>query len=176
MRCVSRLSLLALSCLAALAAGALLTAGAGASAARPAKGAGGIITAACRDAIGREPNGVQRRVILGVVSVPPRYVPQVVRFQNDGWAYWSKWGLSIQAGNRPVRISVPKAWRKRVAIEWGLGGPVSEEAFEPCSPPPTYWNAFAGGFSLSAPACVPLVIQVGGQSRTVRFGVGRRCR
>jgi hypothetical protein len=167
---MSRVLLLPLVCLTCLAASA------GGSAARPLKGTGGIITASCRDAIGREPNGVQRRVILGVVSVPPRYVPQVVRYQHDGWAYWSKWGLSIQAGNRPVRISVPKAWRKRVAIEWGLGGPVSEQRFEACSPPPTYWNAFAGGFSLSAPACVPLVIQVGRQSRIVRFGIGRRCR
>lgn len=170
MRCVSRVSLLALSGLTALAAGA------GRSAAKPGGRAEGVITVSCRDAIGREPNGVQRRVILGVVSVPPRYVPQVVRYQHDGWAYWSKWGLSIQAGNGPVRISVPKAWRKRVAIEWGLGGPVSEQRFEACSPPPTYWNAFAGGFSLSAPACVPLVIQVAGQRRTVRFGVGHRCR
>jgi hypothetical protein len=48
--------------------------------------------------------------------------------------------------------------------------------FEACSPPPTFWNGFAGGFSLrDRSACVPLVIQVGSQSRTVRFGVGRRC-
>ena len=85
-------------------------------------------------------------------------------------------GLSIQAGNRPVLISVPKAWRTRVGIGWGGAGPYSALRFEACSPPPTFWNAFAGGFSLrDRSACVPLVIQVGSQSRTVRFGIGRRC-
>jgi hypothetical protein len=170
MRYFSRVSLLALVSLTAVAAGA------GASAAKPSGHAGAVITVSCRDANLREPNGVQRRVVLGVVSVPPVYVPQVVRYQSDGWAYWSKWGLSIQAGNRPVRISVPKAWRTRVGIGWGDAGPTSALRFEACSPPPTFWNVFVGGFSLrDRSACVPLVIQVGNQSRTVRFGVGRRC-
>jgi hypothetical protein len=163
--------LLAIVCLTFLAAGV------GGSAAQPGGRAGSVVTASCRDAVQREPNGVQRRVVLGVVSVPPVYVSQVVRYRNDGWAYWSKYGLSIQAGSPAVRISVPKAWRTRVAFEWGLGGPVSEERFERCSPPPTYWNGFAGGFSLrDRSACVPLVIHVGNRSMTVRFGIGRRCR
>jgi hypothetical protein len=169
MRCVSRVSLLALSCLTALAVGA------GGSAVKPGGRADGVITVSCRDANLREPNGVQRRVILGVVSVPPLYQAQIRHDQQDGWAYSNKAGIAIQAGNRPVRVSVPKAWRKRVAISFGLGGPLSEERFEACSPPPTYWNGYVGGFSVSAPACVPLLIQIGNQSRTVRFGVGRRC-
>jgi hypothetical protein len=154
----------------------VLAAGAGGSAARPGGRAEPVVTVSCRDADLREPNGVQRRVVLGVVSVPPVYVPQVVRYEHDGWSYWSKWGIAIQAGNRPVRISVPGAWRKRVGIGWGGAGPYSELRFEACSPPPTFWNGFAGGFSLrDRSACVPLVIQVGDQSRTVRFGIGRRC-
>jgi hypothetical protein len=45
------------------------------------------------------------------------------------------------------------------------------------APPPTYGNALAGGFSLNARwACMPLVIQVGGKRRRVRFGIGRHCR
>jgi hypothetical protein len=136
----------------------------------------GVIAVSCRDANLREPNGVQQRVILGVVSVPSVYTPQVVRNPEDGWTYWSKAGISIQAGSRPVRISVPRAWRKRFAISWGVGGPLSEERFEPCSPPPTYWSGFAGGFYLNArSACVPLIFQVGEKSTTVRFGIGRRC-
>jgi hypothetical protein len=169
-RSCSLVLLLALACLMALAVGA------GGSAAQPGGRAGAVVTVSCRDANLREPNGVQRRVVLGVVSVPPVYVPQVVRYQSDGWAYWSKWGLSIQAGNRPVRISVPKAWRRRVGIGWGGAGPYSALRFEACSPPPTFWNVYTGGFSLrDRSVCVPLLIQVGNQSRTVRFGVGRRC-
>ncbi len=169
-RSFSRMLVLVLGGLTALAVGA------GGSAAQPGGRAEAVVTVACRDADLRERNGVQRRVVLGVVSLPPVYVPQVVRYEHDGWAYWSKWGIAIQAGNRPVRISVPKAWRKRVGIEWGGAGPYSALRFEACSPPPTYWNAFAGGFSLrDRSACVPLVIQVGSRSRTVRFGIGRRC-
>jgi hypothetical protein len=38
------------------------------------------------------------------------------------------------------------------------------------------WNAYAGGFYLrTRSVCVPLVVRVGGRSRTVRFGVGRPC-
>ena len=141
---------------------------------------GAVITVACRDANGRiAPASAAadgRRVVLGVASVPPAYIPQVVRYPHDGWRYWSKSGLFVQAGNRPLRISVPKAWRTRVAFEWGTGGPVAELRFAACSPPPTYWNAFAGGFSLNTrSACVPLVFQVGQERRTVRFGVGRHC-
>ena len=166
----SRLIVLALVSLMALATGA------GGSAATTGERTTDVVTVACRDADLREPNGIQKRVILGVVSVPPAYVPQVVRYQHDGWAYWSKWGLSIQAGNRPVLISVPKAWRTRVGIGWGGAGPYSALRFEACSPPSTFWNAFAGGFSLrDRSACVPLAIQVGNESRTVRFGIGRRC-
>jgi hypothetical protein len=170
MRFSSRVSLLAVCCLTALAAGA------GVSVAKPGVRAEGVITVSCRDANLREPNGTQQRVILGVVSVPPLYQAQIRHDHQDGWAYSNKAGIAVQAGNRPVRVSVPKAWRKRVAISFGVGGPLSEERFEACSPPPTYWNGYVGGFSVSAPSCVPLVIQVGNQSRTVRFGIGRRCR
>jgi hypothetical protein len=155
---------------------AVFAAGAGGSAARPGGRAEPVVTVSCRDANLREPNGIQRRIVLGVVSVPRVYIPQVVRYQHDGWAYWSKSGLSIQAGSPAVRISVPKTWRQRVGIEWGGAGPYSRLRFEACSPPPTFWNGFAGGFSLNErSACVPLVIQVGKRSRTVRFGIGRRC-
>jgi hypothetical protein len=169
MRHCWRVLLLAVACVTALAAGA------GGSAAQPSGRAGAVITVSCRDANLREPNGVQRRVILGVVSVPLVYLAQVRHDKQDGWAYSTKAGITIQAGNRPVRISVPKAWRKRVAISFGVGGPLSDERFEACSPPPTYWNGYVGSFSVSAPACVPLLIQVGSESRTVRFGIGRRC-
>ena len=117
-----------------------------------------------------------RRVILGAVSVPPAYIGQVQRTAVDGWSHWTKTGIEIEAGSPVVRISVPKAWQSRAAIEWGLGGPVSAQRFAACSPPPTYWNGFVGGFFLrDRSACVPLRIQVGNRSQTVRFGIGRRC-
>jgi intracellular sulfur oxidation DsrE/DsrF family protein len=75
-----------------------LASGAGGSATTTGERATDVVTVACRDADLREPNGIQKRVILGVVSVPPAYVPQVVRYQHDGWAYWSKWGSPSRPG------------------------------------------------------------------------------
>jgi hypothetical protein len=91
MRHCSRVLLLALACVTALAAGA------GGSAAQPSGRAGAVITVSCRDANLREPNGVQRRVILGVVSVPQVYLAQVRHDKQDGWAYSTKAGITIQA-------------------------------------------------------------------------------
>jgi hypothetical protein len=117
-----------------------------------------------------------RRVVLGTVSVPPVHIGQVARYGHDGWAYVKKAPIFIEAGSPVVRIGVPKAWRKRVAIAWGLSGPVSAQRIGACAPPATYWSGYVGGFFLKEQsACVPLAIQVGQQSTTVRFGIGRRC-
>ena len=116
-----------------------------------------------------------RRVVLGTVSVPPVHIERVER-GHDGWAYVTKAPIYIEAGSPVVRISVPKAWRKRVAIAWGLYGPVSAQRIGACAPPATYWSGYGGGFFLKErSACVPLAIQVGQRSTTVRFGIGRRC-
>jgi len=119
------------------------------------------------------------RVVLGVVSVPPAYVPQVVPTHNKyfrPWRFWSKAGLFVRAGTPAVVVSVPKAWQTRAAITWGNAGTVSALRLASCPVQPGVWNGYPGGFVLRASsACVPLVFRVGQQSTTVRFGVGRRC-
>lgn len=118
-----------------------------------------------------------RRVALGVVSVPPAYLPQVVLTGSHAWPYASKAGLAIRGGSAPVRVSVHPAWRRRAAIEWGRSGIVSSLRIASC---PAYgrdvWNAYSGGFHIrSRTACAPLIVRVGQRSRTVRSGLGRRC-
>jgi hypothetical protein len=117
------------------------------------------------------------RRLLGVLSVPPAYIPQVVRNPGGGqWPYMEKAGLVVRANRLPVTVSVPQAWRTRAAITWGNGKPVGTIRFSPCPSPPNVWNAYAGGFFLSSRgACVPLVFQVGQRSQVVRFGIDRRC-
>jgi hypothetical protein len=118
------------------------------------------------------------RVVLGVISVPPAYRPQVVETGSKPWTHWSKAGLVIRGGSPPVSVSVPKAWRNRVAVTWGNNtGIVSALRIAPCprsaSAP---WNAYSGGFYLrSRSACVPLIFHVGQRRATVRFGLGRAC-
>jgi hypothetical protein len=117
------------------------------------------------------------RLVLGVVSVPPVYLRQVVPTGRRPWAYFRKNGLVIRGGSPPVDVLVPKAWRTRVRIGWGDGGG-SSLRFASCPPVGREkpGNAYAGGFHLrTRSACFPLIFRVGERSETIRFGIGRRC-
>jgi hypothetical protein len=133
----------------------------------------------CDQVIGRpaSPFADGYRRVLDVVSVPPAYIPQVVRTPGERWPYWEKSGMVVRANRVPVTVSVPRAWRTRAAITWGNGTPaVSVLRFSACPSPPKVWNAYAGGFFMrSRGACIPLVFQVGRRRRLVRFGIDHRC-
>jgi len=119
-----------------------------------------------------------KRVVLGVAAVPPAYIPQTVSSGVRRWPYWSKSGLVIRADSPPVRVSVPRRWRNRVAITWGNTYIVSALRIASCPPSSSLgvWNPYSGGFYLrSRSACVPLTFRVGNRTATVRFGVGKRC-
>ncbi len=137
----------------------------------------GVPTVSCFDAIDHVKSGRQPgyRVALGVVSAPPVYLEQAVPTHTEPWRYWRKAGLLVRMGSPVVTVSVPAAWRSRVAVTWGSAGTVSALRIGHCPPPPTAWSAYAGGFYVRSPACVPLVFRVGHRTATVWFGVGRRC-
>jgi hypothetical protein len=116
------------------------------------------------------------RVVLGIISVPPARLDQVVPTHSAPWAYWRKAGLVVRASQRWVSVAVPKAWRTRAAITWGSSGPVSALRVAPCPSPPKLWNAYAGGFYVrKSHECVPLTFTVGRSLQTVRFGIGGAC-
>jgi hypothetical protein len=125
----------------------------------------------------RRPFTAGYRGVLGAFAAPPRYIPQVVRNTDRRWPWWEPAGMVVRAGRRPVEVRVPANWQGRAAITWGNGRPPAQAVrFAPCPSPPGVWNAYAGGFLLrSRGACVPLVFQVGGERRIVRFGIGVRC-
>lgn len=137
-----------------------------------------VPTVSCFDAIDHVSSGRQAgyRVVLGVVSVPPAnvYGRGPVETHDTPWAYWQKAGLVIRMGSPAVLVSVPRAWRERVAITWGSSGVVSALRVGHCPAAPA-WSAYAGGFYLRAPACVPLDVHVGRRTARVWFGLGRRC-
>jgi hypothetical protein len=120
-----------------------------------------------------------RRVVLGVVAVPPAYIPQTQPTGEGRWRFWSKAGLVVRAESPTVLVSVPRRWRNRVAIGWGDAGPTSALRIASCLPSNGSlgeWNPYTGGFHLrSRAACVPLTFHVGGRRAIVRFGVGKRC-
>jgi hypothetical protein len=120
----------------------------------------------------------QSRPVLGVVSAPAAHIPQTSPTQSRPWTHFSKWGMVVRAGGRPVTVTVPRAWRQRVGISWGNGGHgvFSSIRFNACGSDRTKGNAYAGGFFLrKRSGCVPLVFAAGSRRQTVWFGVGTRC-
>jgi hypothetical protein len=132
----------------------------------------------CGLPVANEAKPTAGRIVLGVISIASGAVVQpAVRVDQGWWRYWQKTGLEIRAGSQAVTITVPKAWRTRAAITWGVNvGIVSTLRLPGCRAAPGTWNAYAGGFYLrSSSACVPLVFDVGQRSTVVPIGVGRRC-
>lgn len=160
---------------ASLATAAALTAAAAAD--QSSRAAGSLPTVPCFDAIDHLRSGREAgyRVALGVVSAPPARLPGPVQTHDRPWRYWQKAGLLVLMGEPAVTVSVPRAWRRRVAVTWGSAGIVSALRIQHCPPPSTAWSAYAGGFYLRSPACVPLMFTVGRKAATLWFGIGRRC-
>ncbi len=118
--------------------------------------------------------------VLGTVSAPGKHVPQSSETGAPPWRWFAKWGMVVRGGaGPPVVVSVPRAWRTRVAITWGNAQHdrvLHTLRFPRCADDPTRGHAYAGGFSLRKPSgCVPLRYTVGGRSRLVWFGIVRRC-
>jgi hypothetical protein len=160
-----------------LAAGAAATAGS-ASLAAPQR------TVPCAESIDTTPfpylgnsrPQLRYRTVLDAVSAPPSYLQQVIPTRQSRWRYWRKAGLVVRAGHA-VTITVPRPWRQRAAIVWGnSGGPFESLHIAACAGSAHSGNAYAGGFYLRSPSeCVPVTFTVQDRSRTVRFGIGRRC-
>jgi hypothetical protein len=140
-------------------------------------------TVVCEDIIGlggADPAWRPKRIVLSVIAAPPAYMGQIQR-QEGRWTFWRKAGLVVRGDSPPVRVSVPKAWRTRAAIGWGSVRETAALRVDSCPPSGELgeagdWNPYAGGFSVRRPACVPVTFRVGTRERTVRFGIGKRCR
>jgi hypothetical protein len=117
--------------------------------------------------------GPSDRILLGRVAFSRARQYQVAHVGGK-LPYWSKIGLYVRAGRTSVYLSVPPAWRSRVAITWGTQ-PVPELRVAGCPSPPKRWNGYAGGFYVRSPACVPLTVRVGDRRAMRRFGLGRSC-
>jgi hypothetical protein len=109
-----------------------------------------------------------------------------------------KSGITVRAG-APVTVSIPRPYRRRVALDygWGVwprpgrGFPRSLDqgrhrlVFRACSPrtprftdgePIGPWTGWAGGFIVAGRGCAEIEVRVGGSPQTVRrhIGFGRR--
>jgi len=114
-----------------------------------------------------------RVVFNRIAVVAENYRPQPVRSRPLG--FWVKAPIFVRASSGPVTLEVPRGWRAREAITYGDSGIVRALRIGRCPGGSTAWFGYAGGFYLTRPACVPLMVGVGGRSRLVRFGIGRSC-
>ena len=134
----------------------------------------------CGDVVGHHASGTADgyRRVLGVVSVPPAYLPQVVPSGQAPMRWWRKAGMLVRSGSPPVTLTVPYALHNELQLDWGNSdreGSALRFAACPSYGHPT-WNAYAGGFLLRhRPACASLIVTVGHRHATVRFGIGTHC-
>src|SRR5207245_2252955 len=65
----------------------------------------------CGDVIGHHASGTADgyRTVLGVVSVPPAYLAQVVSSGQAPMRWWRKAGMIVRSGSPPVTLTVPQA-------------------------------------------------------------------
>ena len=119
------------------------------------------------------------RLALDVVSAPPAEIPQSSRTESRPWTHFSKWGLVVRGGRgADVSVTVPPAWRHRVAISWGNAQSrvFHTLRFPRCGGASARGNAYAGGFFLRRAAdCVPLRFRVGRETALVWFGIVKKC-
>jgi hypothetical protein len=130
------------------------------------------------DQIIRETSAPGSRIVLGVIAVPPAYLPGAgAPNGSDPWRYYWKYGLAIRANSPAVVITVPQASRSGAAISWGNGlGPLTSLRLLTCPRQLGSWNVYAGGFyTRSAAGCVPVVFAVGRRAVTLQFALGRHC-
>jgi hypothetical protein len=116
------------------------------------------------------------RVALGMVSVPPRYLPELYPTGRRPWPRWRKTALFTRDDSPPVEISVPPRWRGRAAIAWGASRVASVLRVESCRGLAGGASGWSGGIYLrGGAACVPLTYRSRERSETILVGVGRRC-
>ncbi len=119
--------------------------------------------------------------VSGVVAVDTQHTLQAEPSgQSDPrWALFAKTALVVRVGT-PFEVVVPPAWRNRVAVDWGNTGPrqlTGHLQVRGCTPAGAHgkWLVYPGGYYVTKPACVPIVVKTATSSRTVHISVGARC-
>jgi hypothetical protein len=119
------------------------------------------------------------RLVLGGVAMPPARLPPLGPSGHAAWPYGEKTGFQFHGGGPPVTVTVPEAWRDRVAVFGVTSRPLgfASTVRIPSCPPRSAWDTYVSAFyTRSRTACVPLQVQVRQQTVTLWFGLGRRCR
>ena len=120
-----------------------------------------------------------RTVVLGAVALPTERALSTVR---SGLApalrLWTKDGLMVSTDSA-VELRVADEWRGKFSFSWGRpeDGPVEQVRVPACaaSRGAGGWLGFTGGYYVADPACVSMIVTVGGVEQRVEIGIGAPC-
>jgi hypothetical protein len=122
-------------------------------------------------------------IVLDRVALPTGRALQTNRGSSATDWLFAKEGLLIRRGTA-FDLVVPDDWRSRLNIGWGSPAKrTSHLRVSGCRPTKTVnpirasdeWLAYPGGYWVSEPACVAVLVRAGQAEQTVRIGVGAAC-
>jgi hypothetical protein len=134
----------------------------------------------CGTFIGSSARAAPLQVVLGVVALPasPGYQALGTSLSGDGEGplrLFAKTGLLIRPGTT-FELIVPARFTSQLSIGWGAPGTPSRRLLvDNCAGAGGGWLAYAGGYWVAHPACVPVIVKAGGKEEQVRIGVGTAC-
>ncbi|MGN9911257.1 hypothetical protein ACTMTJ_27240 [Phytohabitans sp. LJ34] len=146
----------------------------------------GLLTTGCSDADepkppavpcahdlgGTPPTDDAYRIVLDAVALPAgTLTPQE---SGEPGRLFAKQGLVVRA-NTEVDITIAPEAAAGTRIGWGSPAPEATAVHVPACPSGSGWLAFAGGYTVRAPTCVPLVVEAHGRRERVEVSVGADC-
>jgi len=136
---------------------------------------------ACGDYIDNNAQAAPLQVVLGVFALPlsPGYPALGTSLSGDGngpLRLFAKTGLVIRPGTR-FELIVPARFTSRLRIGWGKPGTPSQRVVvnDCANTGGRRWLAYAGGYWIDHPACVSIIVSVGGKQQQVHIGIGTAC-
>jgi len=136
----------------------------------------------CRRPIGElEAPGERYEIIGGAVALvtsasSPIALQTSATKADPAKRLFAKTGLLVKTGAKSELI-VPPEWADQLSVGWGntdAGQPSQHLVVGPCDSGAA-WIAFPGGYFISDPACVDLIVRVADKDRHRSIGVGAPC-
>ncbi|MDR2985751.1 MAG: hypothetical protein LBV34_13020 [Nocardiopsaceae bacterium] len=133
----------------------------------------------CGSFIGNNAQVAPLQVVLGVVALPvsPRHAALQTSVSGRGKGplrLFAKTGLVIRPGTT-FELVIPARFTSRLSIGWGPSGAPSHKVLVDNCTAGSGWLAYAGGYWIDHPACVPIIVRAGGKQQQVHIGVGTAC-
>jgi hypothetical protein len=131
----------------------------------------------CGSYIDNNARAAPLQVVLGVVALPvsPEYPALQTFLSGDGngrLRLFAKTGLVIRPGTT-FELIIPARFTNRLSIGWDT--PSHRIVVSNCANTGGGWLAYAGGYWIDHPACVPIIVKAGGRQQQVHIGVGTAC-